>query len=110
MRWSVYTLIFINVGLSVSSIIVVIASCIPISKFWDLEGTAPGKCMDSDAQQTFYEVNGILNIILDILIYIVPMPTLWSVKISNVRDSLSIMPSVLTTTSVGKARCLASLV
>ncbi|PLB44204.1 hypothetical protein P170DRAFT_450379 [Aspergillus steynii IBT 23096] len=87
MRWSVYTLIFINVGLSVSSIIVVIVSCVPVSKFWDLEGTAPGKCMNPDAQQIFYEANGILNIILDIFIYIVPMPTLWSVKISNVHPA-----------------------
>ncbi|KAI9036469.1 uncharacterized protein KD926_001812 [Aspergillus affinis] len=85
MSWSVYLLIFINVGLSVSSVIVTLASCTPPSKFWNLSGTSPGKCMDPDAQQIFYEANGILNIILDILIYIVPMPTLWGVKISNRR-------------------------
>jgi len=33
-------------------------------------------------QQKFYEVNGILNIVTDILIYLLPVPMLWGLQLT----------------------------
>ncbi|GLA71676.1 hypothetical protein AtubIFM55763_002156 [Aspergillus tubingensis] len=38
--------------------------------------------MSTASQQKFYEVNGILVIVMDILIWAVPIPMLWRVRIS----------------------------
>lgn len=42
--------------------------------------------MAPDKQQTFYEVNGVLNIVTDICIYLTPIPLLWHVQINLVCD------------------------
>ncbi|KAL2801594.1 hypothetical protein BJX63DRAFT_442175 [Aspergillus granulosus] len=85
MKWTVYALLFVVVGVSIASFCVLAFSCFPPAKFWDLTGAAAGKCMDPVQQQIFYEANGILNIITDVLIYIVPIPMLWGVRISKRR-------------------------
>ncbi|CAG8410370.1 unnamed protein product [Penicillium salamii] len=90
MRWAVYALVCIVAGLSISSFFVLAFSCSPPSKFWDLQGTAPGHCMAPDKQQTFYEVNGVLNIVTDIFIYITPIPMLWHVQI-NLRKKMALV-------------------
>ncbi|KAL4780061.1 hypothetical protein BJX76DRAFT_339165 [Aspergillus varians] len=87
MNWAVYALLFIVIGLSIASFFILTFSCFPPSKFWDVTGTAEGHCMDPDSQQIFYEANGILNIITDILIYVVPIPMLWRVRISRRRKA-----------------------
>ncbi|PYI09928.1 hypothetical protein BO78DRAFT_404454 [Aspergillus sclerotiicarbonarius CBS 121057] len=80
MKWLVYSVIFIVLGVSISSFFVDTLSCVPTSKFWD--SAKPGHCMSSASQQKFYEVNGILVIAMDILIWSVPIPMLWRVRIS----------------------------
>ncbi|RAL00210.1 uncharacterized protein BO80DRAFT_357571 [Aspergillus ibericus CBS 121593] len=80
MQWLVYSVIFIVLGVSISSFFVDTLSCVPTSKFWD--SSKSGHCMSSASQQTFYEVNGILVIVMDILIWSVPIPMLWRVRIS----------------------------
>jgi hypothetical protein len=40
--------------------------------------------MAPDAQQAFYEANGVLNIVTDIFIYLTPIPMLWDVQINLV--------------------------
>ncbi|KAL2847171.1 hypothetical protein BJY01DRAFT_246945 [Aspergillus pseudoustus] len=85
MKWAVYALLFVVIGLSISSFFILAFSCFPPSKFWDVAGTGDGKCMDPGQQQIFYEANGILNIITDVFIYIVPIPMLWGVRISTRR-------------------------
>ncbi|KAK1147820.1 hypothetical protein N8T08_000333 [Aspergillus melleus] len=82
MRWSVFFVMFIVVGLSFASAIGSIVSCTPPSKFWDVTGKKPGHCMSAGPQQDFYEVNGILNIVTDILIWLLPIPMLWRLHIS----------------------------
>lgn len=82
MQWLVYTVIFIVLGVSISSFFVDTLSCVPTSKFWD--STKSGHCMSSASQQKFYEINGILVIVMDILIWSVPIPMLWHVRISLV--------------------------
>ncbi|GCB24625.1 hypothetical protein AAWM_07510 [Aspergillus awamori] len=80
MQWLVYSVIFIVLGVSISSFFVDTLSCIPPSKFWN--STKSGHCMSTASQQKFYEVNGILVIVMDILIWAVPIPMLWRVRIS----------------------------
>ncbi|KAJ6083451.1 hypothetical protein N7467_007586 [Penicillium canescens] len=81
MKWAVYALSFVVLGLSISSALILIFSCFPPSKFWDITGTVSGHCMSASSQQTFYEANGVLNIVTDILIYLTPIPMLWKVQI-----------------------------
>ncbi|KAI2923664.1 hypothetical protein CBS147371_1506 [Aspergillus niger] len=80
MQWLVYSVIFIVLGVSISSFFVDTLSCIPPSEFWN--STKSGHCMSTASQQKFYEVNGILVIVMDILIWAVPIPMLWRVRIS----------------------------
>lgn len=90
MRWTVYGLLFVTLGLSVSSVFVLAFSCFPPSKFWDLVGDEPGNCMTPDSQQSFYEINGVLNIVTDIFIYITPIPMLWNVQINLVSEGVAV--------------------
>ncbi|KAL4806071.1 hypothetical protein BDV18DRAFT_160139 [Aspergillus unguis] len=87
MRWSVYALLFVEICLSIASFFVLLLTCIPPSKFWDVTGTAEGDCMLAESQQSFYEINGISNIITDVLIYLLPIPMLWNVRISMRRKA-----------------------
>ncbi|BCS28619.1 uncharacterized protein APUU_70189A [Aspergillus puulaauensis] len=80
MRWAVFFVMFINVGLSLASFIGALAGCSPPSLFWT-DPTAEG-CMPMGPQQRFYEVNGILNIVTDILTYLLPVPMLYSLQLS----------------------------
>ncbi|KAL5336871.1 hypothetical protein BJX70DRAFT_400212 [Aspergillus crustosus] len=79
MKWTVYAIMFIAMGVGISSFLTLVLSCLPPSKFWDLDGTAKGHCISPNSLQAFYEANRILNIITDTLIYIVPIPMLWGV-------------------------------
>ncbi|KAL1954331.1 hypothetical protein VTO42DRAFT_1405 [Malbranchea cinnamomea] len=83
MKWTVYSLLFFVLGLSIPSAFILAFSCTPPSKFWDFTGEAPGKCMDAKHQQAFYDANGILNIVTDVLIYITPIPMIWKVQITK---------------------------
>ncbi|KAL2785630.1 hypothetical protein BJX66DRAFT_329186 [Aspergillus keveii] len=86
LKYTVYGILFIVIGVSIASFFILAFSCYPPAKFWDVTGTAvDGKCMDPGNQQDFYEANGILNIITDVLIYVVPIPMLWGVRISTRR-------------------------
>ncbi|KAL4758199.1 uncharacterized protein BDW70DRAFT_170479 [Aspergillus foveolatus] len=80
MRWAVFSVMIFNVGLSLASFIGALAACNPPSLFW----TSPGSsgCMAMDAQQLFYEVNGVLNIVTDILTYLLPVPMLYGLQLT----------------------------
>ncbi|KAL4916544.1 hypothetical protein BDW62DRAFT_218643 [Aspergillus aurantiobrunneus] len=80
MRWAVFFVMFINVGLSLASFIGALAGCSPPSLFWH-NPMADG-CMPMVPQQRFYEVNGILNIVTDILTYLLPVPMLYGLQLS----------------------------
>ncbi|KAI0003521.1 hypothetical protein F4779DRAFT_96242 [Xylariaceae sp. FL0662B] len=82
MRNTVYFLIFVVVGFSIASFFILAFSCYPPAMFWDITGTVKGKCISADSQQHFYDVNGFLNIIIDLAIYITPIPMLWHIQIS----------------------------
>ncbi|KAL4955732.1 hypothetical protein BDW69DRAFT_182283 [Aspergillus filifer] len=82
MKYTVYGLLVIVIGLSIASFCILAFSCFLPPKFWDLSVDASDHFMDADRQQTFYEANGVLNIVTDICIYIVPIPMLWGLRIS----------------------------
>ena len=84
MKWAVYFSMFFTIGLTVSSVFVTVLSCIPPSKFWDPTGKKPGHCISPEQQQIFYEANGALNIVSDILIFLTPIPMLWGIQLSTV--------------------------
>ena len=78
MRWAVFFVMFVNVGLSLASFIGAVAACNPPSLFWS--DPTSGACMPMAQQQRFYEVNGILNIVTDIWTYLLPVPMLWGLQ------------------------------
>ncbi|CAG7937903.1 unnamed protein product [Penicillium nalgiovense] len=80
MRWAVFFVMFFNVGLSLASFIGAVAGCSPPSLFWT-NPTSTG-CMPMEVQQRFYEVNGILNIVTDVLTYLLPVPMLYGLQLT----------------------------
>lgn len=95
MRWSVYGIMLVVFGLSIGSTFFTIFSCSPPSKFWDMTGTVKGHCSSAHSIQVYYDANGILNIVTDIFIFFIPIPMLWKLHISKVREPL--IPQVLYT-------------
>ncbi|PGG98228.1 hypothetical protein AJ79_08937 [Helicocarpus griseus UAMH5409] len=80
MRWAVFVVMFFNVGLTLVSFIGALAACSPPSLFWT--NPSSSGCMPMGQQQLFYEVNGILNIVTDILTYLLPVPMLYGLHLS----------------------------
>ncbi|KAI0475045.1 hypothetical protein GGR56DRAFT_675211 [Xylariaceae sp. FL0804] len=90
MRYAVYALVLAVLGFSAASFFILTFTCYPPSMFWDVTGTVKGSCISPDSQQAFYDANGVLNIFIDLGIYITPMPTLWNIQIS-LRQRLAVM-------------------
>ena len=80
MRWTVFVLMFVTAAFSAASFGISTFICYPPSVFWTGE-LEDGWCMDSRAQQKFYDANGALNIAIDLAIYIVPIPMLWRIQL-----------------------------
>ncbi|KAL2822104.1 hypothetical protein BJX63DRAFT_442289 [Aspergillus granulosus] len=80
MRWTVFFVMFFNVGLSLASFIGALAACSPPSLFWT--NPMSSGCMPTEQQQRFYEVNGVLNIVTDILTYLLPVPMLYGLQLT----------------------------
>jgi hypothetical protein len=71
-----YIIIFISASFGISSILAAGLQCIPISMLWD--ATQPGHCINID---TFYFANAGIHILTEILIYVLPLPTLWKLHL-----------------------------
>ncbi|KAF2020314.1 hypothetical protein BU24DRAFT_419859 [Aaosphaeria arxii CBS 175.79] len=82
-KYAIYFLIFTVCGLSAATLVILLIICMPTSLYWDVAQQAlhPEKCWDLDTQQVFYNAHGILNIIQDAAIYVLPMPMLWKLQI-----------------------------
>ncbi|KAL3478150.1 hypothetical protein BJX99DRAFT_269361 [Aspergillus californicus] len=80
MRWAVFFVMFFNIALSLASFIGALAGCRPPSLFWTNPTSAD--CMPVDQAQRFYEINGILNIVTDILTYLLPVPMLYGLHMT----------------------------
>ena len=84
-KWVVYAVMFIVVGYSTANFFIIAFPCTPPSKFWDTTGAVKGNCWSGDAQHKFYLANSVLNIITDVMIYVIPLPMLWHVQLPKVR-------------------------
>jgi len=63
---------FVIVGLwSVSQLLVVIFTCSPIEKFWNSD--LPGTCIPN---LPFWYINAAGNIVTDVIVFILPLPSL----------------------------------
>lgn len=79
MRLGLYIFTAILVVFNMASFFIVVFSCNPPAMFWG-DVVPGGKCMTPESQLTFYNVNGILNIIIDLIIYLVPIPMVWAIR------------------------------
>jgi len=75
-RRAVYALIAVVSGYSVASALVVIFSCYPVAKSWDITIT-DGYCVNLPV---FYIANLCLNSVTDVAVLILPIPMLWNVQ------------------------------
>ncbi|KAK9778499.1 putative Integral membrane protein [Seiridium cardinale] len=82
-RWTVYFIMANVIGLNIATAAICIFQCWLPSKYWDVMGTQAGWCLGSTERQIFFEANGILNIIQDIAIYLLPVPMLWNLQVSK---------------------------
>jgi len=75
-RIAVYGLAMVVVGYSLASALVVVFSCSPVSKNWDIT-IRDGYCVNLPA---FYIVNLSLNSATDIAVLLLPIPLLWNLQ------------------------------
>lgn len=76
---AVYTVLFITLGYIISICLAIFFRCQPIAKAWDL--ALPGHCILT----TPYFWNGVLNVITDVMVLAIPIPTLLCSKIPTRR-------------------------
>ncbi|KAK0668448.1 hypothetical protein QBC41DRAFT_121977 [Cercophora samala] len=84
-RYFIYFIMFTVIGLTVATVVICIFECRPPSTYWNVEaqlsGAALAVCMDPAERQKFFEANGIINIVQDICIYVLPIPMLWRLQV-----------------------------
>ncbi|KAF1949391.1 hypothetical protein CC80DRAFT_598979 [Byssothecium circinans] len=81
-RWAVYFLMAFVFALSIVTFFVLLFVCVPPSLFWHPEQQAlhPEKCMKQTTQQVFFNINGVMNIVQDVGIYVLPIPIIWTLQ------------------------------
>lgn len=73
-RIATYIMLAISLVWAIVSFFVLLFSCSPISYYWDMwDGEHTGKCMSHDKILVAHSIS---NIVLDVLIVAIPMPTL----------------------------------
>ncbi|KAH9992558.1 hypothetical protein F4779DRAFT_637529, partial [Xylariaceae sp. FL0662B] len=80
-QWTIYFIMFTVIGLTISTALICIWNCTPPSKYWDVTGQQAGRCMPNSSRQTFFETNGIINIVQDVGIYLLPMPMIRTLQV-----------------------------
>ncbi|ETS77602.1 hypothetical protein PFICI_09664 [Pestalotiopsis fici W106-1] len=75
--WACYITIFLVVGMGIAGFCLAIFSCNPISVLWD--PTVQGTCIDSTKSCSAV---GIIHVLLDLAIVVMPMPLIWNLKIA----------------------------
>ncbi|ROV92972.1 hypothetical protein VMCG_08978 [Cytospora schulzeri] len=79
MRLGLYIFTGVIVVFNIISFFILAFSCSPPAMFWG-DVVAGGKCMKAKSLLDFYNVNGILNIIIDLGIYLLPIPMVWAIR------------------------------
>ncbi|RPA95801.1 hypothetical protein L873DRAFT_1837050 [Choiromyces venosus 120613-1] len=95
-----YILLVLVVGHIISSLTVIIFQCTPVPYLWDK--TMKGRCIQT---KIFYFANAGLNILTDVLIYLLPMPILWGIQLPK-RQKVGLCAIF----SLGALACAASIV
>ncbi|PYH40576.1 uncharacterized protein BP01DRAFT_272576, partial [Aspergillus saccharolyticus JOP 1030-1] len=62
--------------------VVGLTECRPLAYFWDRNLPGGGWCLD---QFLFYRMSGLLNIVADVIILVLPIPTVWTLHASLAR-------------------------
>ncbi|MCJ1312156.1 hypothetical protein MMC25_005830 [Agyrium rufum] len=77
-KFANWTLVFVVSGYLFSNFVTLLFGCSPIQKYWipDL----PGHCITTLTADRFY---GSLNFITDLLIFVLPLPLVWNLKLSR---------------------------
>jgi hypothetical protein len=75
-RMAVIGLVVVVIGYSLASAFVVVFSCYPVSKSWDIT-IIGGYCVNLPV---FYIANLSLNSVTDFAVLILPIPMLWNVR------------------------------
>lgn len=75
-HWWISIMQVLSVIFGVSGVIVVIFQCMPIASTW--EPKLVGHCIN---QPAFWYTNGAVMIVLDIILYIMPMIFTWSLRL-----------------------------
>jgi hypothetical protein len=75
-RIAVYAMIGLSIAFSISSIFASALQCIPVSMLWN--PNQPGHCIDVIA---FYYANAAINIVTDVIIYVLPIRVLWGLQL-----------------------------
>ncbi|PSN73842.1 hypothetical protein BS50DRAFT_1473 [Corynespora cassiicola Philippines] len=83
-------------------VIVCLAQCIPLHKFWDFTGTVAGNCINTTA---FFYSTSTFNILTDIWILALPIPTL--LRIQRPKHEKVVLVFVF---GLGALSCIASIV
>ncbi|PYI01313.1 hypothetical protein BO78DRAFT_436227 [Aspergillus sclerotiicarbonarius CBS 121057] len=79
-RWILYTLAFMISGYSFALIFAVLFGCQPVQRAWD--PFVGGTCID---QYTLYIVLAVLNIISDVALILVPIPTVVGLHMPSIQ-------------------------
>lgn len=66
---------------TVSTFFVLAFQCSPVHFFWERE-TIVGICIDAD---TFYFISGLLSTITIVVVFLLPLPIIWKLQVSNLR-------------------------
>jgi hypothetical protein len=99
-------------SVTVATFLFLILTCRPPSLFWNLEAQQvyPEKCLSQSAQQTFFNFNGIYNIVQDFSIYLLPIPMLWNLQMAlRQKIALGVLLSIGLVAVAGKHLTLLSI-
>lgn len=77
-RWSTYSIMFVVFGYGTGILISGIFQCMPVQSAWDFG--INGTCIDRRAA---YKANAILGVITDVMIILLPLPTIIALRIST---------------------------
>ena len=77
-RYQVFFVLFFTIGSMIALCFALIFECHPIAKFWN--PLVEGECVDVPG---LYLANGILNVVADFLVLLVPIPMLVTLHVST---------------------------
>lgn len=81
-KYAWYTVFAYVVGCSIMAVVVITTECKPIRYSWEQPLGVSGKCVDLRAAEIG---PGVALTVADVMILMLPMPTLWSLQISRMQ-------------------------